>query len=148
MYNAWGTWYNKRVIRRGKRYTMIECEIIGHHKSLSKDFLSEVFFWAVSEIMPSRRRLDVTISLCHLEKPATGYHWNMDRYTHEIELEKNQSNADLITALFHELVHVRQTSNGIYSDDNVPYCERPTEIEAYEQQEELYTKWKKSQKAL
>ena len=127
---------------------MIECEIIGHHKSLSKDFLSEVFFWAVSEIMPSRRRLDVTISLCHLEKPATGYHWNSDRYTHEIELEKNQSPEDFITALFHEMVHVRQTSNGIYDDDNVPYTERPTEIEAYQQQEELYTKWKSHSKSI
>ena len=124
---------------------MIECEIIGHHKRLSKVFLSEVFFWAVSQIMPSRRRLDVTISLCDLEGAATGYHIYIDRYTHEIELEKDQSDADLITALFHELVHVRQTSNGIYADDNLPYHERPTEIEAYEQQEELYIKWKSSQ---
>lgn len=133
---------------RGRGILMVTVEIIGHHKRLSKDFLSEVFFWGISEIMPSRRKLDVTISLCDLEGDATGYHWNSDRYTHEIELEEKQSTSDLITALFHELVHVRQTSNGIYADDNVPYYERPTEIEAYQLQEELYTKWKKSPKVL
>lgn len=122
---------------------MISCEIIGSHSRISRRDLQEIFFWGISELMPSRRSLDVVISIYDLrDEGVTGYHCHSDRYNHEIELSKYQTRSDIITALFHELVHVRQTSNGIYSEDHIPYYERPTEIEAYQLQEELYIKWK------
>jgi hypothetical protein len=41
------------------------------------------------------------------------------------------------------MVHVRQAERGIEDSDEIPYYEKPTEIEAYKLQEELLEKWNK-----
>ena len=124
---------------------MIEIEIHGRHSTLSRKKILEVFFWGVSELMPRKQNLDVSLDIRSINDNVTGYHMHTDH--HEIELEKNQDESDFITALFHELVHVRQTERGVCMDESLPYYQRPTEIEAYQLQEELYTKWKKSHRA-
>ena len=93
--------------------------------------------------MPRKKNLDIILYISHLEEAdVTGYHIKTDRYTHEIEIECCQNEEDFLTAFFHELVHVRQTERGITSDTSLSYYDRPTEIEAYHLQEELYKKWK------
>lgn len=123
---------------------MIFFDIKGMHSTLSHSLLSEVFFWSITELMPRKKNLDITLHIIQIHSldRVTGYHWKTDRYTHEIEIERVQTEEDFLTAFFHELVHVRQTERGITSDTSLSYYDRPTEIEAYHLQEELYKKWK------
>lgn len=121
---------------------MIYVDIRGVYPLLSNSSILEAFFFAVSELMPRKKNLDVTVSIRTLRGDTTGYHIKTDRYTHEIEIECRQNEEDFFTAFFHELVHVRQTERGITSDTSLSYYDRPTEIEAYHLQEELYKKWK------
>ena len=108
--------------------------------------LEEAFFWALKELMPRKRNLDVTVEVKSLDS-AAGYHWMEYRGTHFIELDPNQTSDDFICCLFHEMVHIRQAERGIYNDESIPYMERPVEIEAYSLQEELIEKWKSSQQS-
>jgi hypothetical protein len=122
---------------------VVTLEINGKHTSISHSCILEAFFYAVKELMPRKKNLDIILYISHLEEvDITGYHIKTDRYTHEIEIECRQNEEDFLTAFFHELVHVRQTERGITSDESQSYYNRPTEIEAYHLQEELYKKWK------
>ena len=108
--------------------------------------LEEAFFWALKELMPRKKNLDVTLEIKPLED-AAGYHWMEYKGTHFIELDPNQTPNDFLCCLFHEMVHIRQAERGIYNDESIPYRERPVEIEAYSLQEELLSKWKSSQQS-
>jgi len=143
VYSLHQIWYNNSIIVEERRYILlIMCEVNGRHPSLSQKEILEVFFWGVSQLMPRKENLDVRIDIYNIDDNVTGYHCKTD--IHEIEIEKDQNISDFITALFHELVHVRQTERRIFSDQSIAYYDRPTEIEAYQLQEELYIKWKKN----
>tara|TARA_Y100000592_G_C5262807_1_gene218129 strand:+ start:84 stop:263 length:180 start_codon:yes stop_codon:yes gene_type:complete len=52
------------------------------------------------------------------------------------------SKEDLITAVFHEMVHVRQSERGEEMDFTLDYLDRPFEKEAYKLQESMLEKYK------
>ena len=52
------------------------------------------------------------------------------------------SKDDLITAVFHEMVHVRQSERGEKMDFTLDYLDRPFEQEAYKLQESMLQKYK------
>lgn len=122
---------------------MIICDIVNADSSRI-DLIEEAFWFGLKELMPRKQNLDVTITLCDTGDSACGWHMWMDKYTHEIELQKTLEEDDLLTALWHEMVHVRQTERGTdYSlEEDIPYYERPSEMEAYKLQEEILEKWK------
>jgi hypothetical protein len=125
---------------------MIYIDVIGdNYGPLIDDDIVKASLFAIKELMPRKKKLDIVIELCHTGEDAEGYHWLENKYTHthRIELNPYQSKKDFVTCLFHELVHVRQAERGIDDDDSLPYYERPNEIEAYKLQEELFKKWKK-----
>ena len=108
-----------------------------------KRMVKEAFFFAMKELMPRKKNLDVQFFLkWRLE--ADGYHCFIDRGEHEVELKRTMNDEDLITAVFHEMVHVRQYERNVPTDFDLPYLERPTEIEAYELQESMLEKYKYS----
>lgn len=110
---------------------------------LIDDDIVEATEFALKELMPRKKNLDITIELCDTGDSAEGWHWQEDRYIHRIELNPKLSLEDFVTCLFHELVHVRQAERGSPDYNELPYKERPTEIEAYQLQEELFEKWKR-----
>lgn len=122
---------------------MIYLEITGDDCYAVTDIdIKEAFDFAVKELMPRKKNLDVTIEICDTGDSACGWHLYVDKYTHEIQLSPQQTYDDFITALFHEMVHVRQAERGLLEDyEEIPYYERPTEVEAYKLQEELFDKW-------
>ena len=67
-----------------------------------------------------------------------------DDRVYEIRINKNQIGDDFLTAIFHEMVHVKQYIRGQLDQDSddLNYFDRPSEIEAYKLQEELLEKWK------
>jgi hypothetical protein len=123
---------------------MIRCDIL-YADSSRINLLEQAFWFGVDELMPRKQNLDVTISLCDTGDSACGWHLHVDKYTHEIELHPELEEDDLLTALWHEMVHVRQSERGSdYSkEEDMSYYDRPSEIEAYQLQEELLDKWKK-----
>ena len=120
---------------------MICIDVIGdQYGPLIDDDIVEASLFALKELMPRKKRLEITIEICPTGS-AEGWHWMEEKYIHRIELNPFLSTEDFVTCLFHELVHVRQAERGIEDDDSVPYHERPNEIEAYQLQEELFKKW-------
>ena len=54
-----------------------------------------------------------------------------------IRLSKSLSLSDLITTVLHELVHVSQYLRGMVMVNDLPYDERPHEIEAHGMEKQL-----------
>lgn len=122
------------------------------------DLLYKAYFFALKELMPRKQNLDVEITLTDIEGDADGFHMEVEKDVHEIELQQGLIEEDMITALFHEMVHVRQHCRGWLKDKGLiktwkgedyiaaystvdEYMALPWEAEAYKLQEELYTKW-------
>lgn len=121
---------------------MIWMDVNGGTK-LERTQIEEAFWWALKELMPRKQNLDVTIELTDTGDSACGY-WTGDKgHSHFIDIQTGQETSDLITALFHEMVHVRQCERNVLMDDTLPYYERPYEIEAYQLQEELWNRYSK-----
>lgn len=115
---------------------MIWLDITGGKKS-ERSKVEDAFWFALSKLMPRKQNLDVTINLTSL-KDADGYCHGIPGGEYEIEVKKGQSYPDLITTVFHEMVHVRQYERRVEMDDTLPYLDRPYEQEAYKLQEELW----------
>lgn len=110
---------------------------------LERTQVEDAFWFALKELMPRKQNLDVTIELTDTGDSACGW-WLGDKGgEHSIELQTGQETSDLITALFHEMVHVRQCERSVLMDDTLPYYERPYEVEAYTLQEELWNRYQK-----
>jgi len=107
--------------------------------------LAELAFWfALHELMPRKKNLDVEIHLKNLEEGYTGFQYTGDDTGHyHIEIQKKQDQDDFLTCIFHEMVHVKQDERGEYQgEDHLEYYDRPSEVEAYKLQEKLLKKWK------
>ena len=70
------------------------------------------------------------------------------RYIFHIRIKKGLNTEDLLTAIFHEFVHIKQHIRKEYDlfsihDENgkLAYLDRPYEIEAFKMQEELLEKF-------
>ena len=103
-----------------------------------KVLTKEIAEWCLGQLLPKVRTLDITIDLLNeLDGGADGYQWSgEDKRQHFIEINENQYYDDFVTAVMHEMVHVKQD----YRKDKRPIEER--EKEAYEQQEILFERWK------
>lgn len=120
---------------------MIYVTVTGGNKKEAR-LVEQAFDFALTELMPRKKKLDVEFFIRKLEGDVDGYHEYIDRGEHNIEIQSGLPDDDLVTVVFHEMVHVRQHEQGkIGFDTSVPYFERPCEIEAYHLQEELYDKW-------
>ena len=103
-----------------------------------KVLTKEIAEWCLGQLLPKVRTLDITIDLLNeLDGGVDGYQWSgEDNRQHFIEINENQYYDDFVTAVMHEMVHVKQD----YRKDKRPIKER--EKEAYEQQEILFERWK------
>jgi len=123
-----------------------------------RQIVSDAFDFAMRELMPRKKNLDVEISLRKFDEDADGWHLLIEKGEHEVDLKKDLSTDDLVTALFHEMVHVRQYERGQLKDNGIvkswegeeyiyvfstvdEYMQFPWEEEAYRLQEELWNKW-------
>ena len=103
-----------------------------------KALTEEIVRWCIRQLLPKVRTLDITVDLLdELDGGADGYQWSgEDNRQHFIEINENQYYDDFVTAVMHEMVHVKQD----YRKDKRPIEDR--EKEAYEQQEILFERWK------
>ena len=103
-----------------------------------KTLTKEIAEWCLGQLLPRVRTLDITIELLdEVDGGIDGAQWEgEDNRQHYIEINENLYYDDFVTAVMHEMVHVKQD----YRKDKRPIEER--EKEAYEQQEILFERWK------
>ena len=112
---------------------------VGTRVSAGRKVLTEeIVKWCIDKLLPRVRTLDITVDLLDgLDGGVDGYQWaGEDNRQHYIEINENLYYDDFVTAVMHEMVHVKQD----YRKDKRPIEER--EKEAYEQQEILFKRWK------
>ena len=116
----------------------IEVKVGKGVSSERKVLTEEIAEWCIGQLLPRVRTLDITIDLLDkLDKGADGYQWvGGDNKEHFIEINENQYYDDFVTAVMHEMVHVKQD----YRKDKRTIEDK--EKEAYEQQEILFERWK------
>ncbi len=138
---------------------MNDIQVFGSIKSKRK-LAKDVAYFCIDQLMPRIKTLDISI---HLDKiyQADGYCLAVTNREFNIEIEKTLNEEDFITAVCHEMVHVKQFARGETQDINIftkkwkgieylgaystvdEYMQLPWEKEAYKMQEELLQKWKK-----
>ena len=106
----------------------------------------------ISELLPRFRTLDITVNLVNIKSEAIGFCMEEDKNQFEIELDKKLSIKDMVTALCHEMVHVKQFAKKEMVDGiktgvpiwkskkislNTNYWDLPWEKEAYRMEKKL-----------
>jgi hypothetical protein len=76
--------------------------------------------------------------------PNYGYCCDLDDGEFEIDIKRTLRLRDMLTTLAHELVHVKQYIKGELTqtnEQNIPYWDRPSEIEAHGREVGLFITW-------
>ena len=123
-----------------------------------QDMAYQAVNFALKQLMPRKKNIDIEITITDIPGDADAYHCCIDKGEHELEIQTGLIEEDFMTAVFHEMVHVRQHERGLLKDHGVrkawkgeeyvgiydtteTYMNLPWEEEAYRLQEEIYTKW-------
>lgn len=115
--------------------------------------------FAVHKLMPRMKTLDITIEIKNIYDTVDGYCLQVDNRTFEIEIQKGIDIDDMVTAVFHEIVHVKQGARKELVDTGFctktwcgveyicitsttkEYMAQPWEAEAYYLQEKLFMEY-------
>ena len=108
--------------------------------------------YAISMIMFFKKKfnIDPYIEVCfrrqHLpyRHNSLGGCIQMEEGEYRIDLDRSMRLRTMLTTLAHELVHVKQYECGELtqnSEDNIPYWDKPSEIEAYGREVGLFVTW-------
>jgi len=117
--------------------------------------------FALKYLMPRKRNIEIEVMITDIPGDADAYHCCIDKGEHELEIQTGLIEEDFMTAVFHEMVHVRQHERGLLKDHGVrkawkgeeyigiydtvdTYMNLPWEEEAYRLQEEMYKEWIKT----
>jgi len=125
-------------------------EINGGNK-YQKKVAYNVIDMMIKALMPRMRTLDITVNIRKFTDDAIGYCMMEDTNREfEIEVSKDLSLKDFVTALCHEMVHAKQYArnemSGNITDrhwkrstvaDSVSYWDLPWEKEAYRMEDKL-----------
>ena len=106
--------------------------------------VTEALWFAKEYWLPRHRKLIVDVEIAPgLEAEADCFEGADDR-EYEIRIRKGLSYEDLVTAVFHEFVHIKQDVRKefpMFEPSEIPYFDRPWEIEAYAEQEKMWKKF-------
>ena len=107
--------------------------------------VTEALWFAKKYWLPNHRKLAVDVEITkHLDVDADCLEGD-DNREYEIRVKRGLDYEDLITAIFHEFVHVKQDvlkQFPMFTPTDIPYLDRPWEIEAYAEQEKMLTAFK------
>lgn len=113
-------------------------EITGGTKK-ERAIIEDALLFAKQYLMPRIRILEVDINLkknMEVDADVVG-----DEREFVMRIRKGQDRDDLLTAVFHEMVHVKQYVRNEFpvfeTGCDVDYLERPWEIEAFDLQEKM-----------
>lgn len=107
--------------------------------------ISEALCFAKSRLLPRHQSIEIEVVI----KKNLIYEADVIDADHErhfiMRVRKGMDREDLITAVFHEFVHIKQAVRKefpLFVPSDIPYLERPWEIEAYRMQEEMLKAFK------
>lgn len=113
-----------------------------------RQIVEEAAWFAWDYLMPRIKKCAVWIDIKRV-KMADGYCLKVDTREWEVEISKKLMGDNLLTTVFHEMVHVKQGVRREWEFDEVSYKTReeylnlPWEVEAYQLQEEILEAWHK-----
>lgn len=122
-------------------------DVLGGSKR-QRFLVEEAAWFAWDYLMPRIRNCCVWIELKRV-KMADGYCMKIDNREWEIEVNKKLMGDNLLTTVFHEMVHVKQGVRREWEFDEIKYkthdeyMKLPWEVEAYQLQEEILQAWHK-----
>lgn len=132
---------------------MITLDIKGTSSTKKKELIREAIMFSMKELMPRKQILHIDVIVQKM-KDVDGYCAPIDKDVFEIELRRNMNTEDLLTTIFHEMVHVKQYSRQELAEDDwgkgrwkdgsrwsYDSLVSPWEKEAYGMQEELLWRW-------
>ena len=105
--------------------------------------IEDAVVFAFQCLMPRvRKEVDIEV-VCRRLRGAEGYELETGDREFQIDIHNKLKGDDLLTCIFHEVTHVVQDLRKTRTQEmeEMPYLERPYEIEAYEQQEIILKKW-------
>ena len=127
-------------------------EVNGGNK-VQKEICYKVVNHMIKKLLPRFRTLDITVDLVKIKSDAVGFCMMLDTNRNfNIELDKGLGIKDMVQALCHEMVHVKQyarneMNDGIvkgkarwkkqYSAEDTNYWDLPWEKEAYRMEKKL-----------
>ena len=101
-----------------------------------EDLITKAIAFGCSKLFPNED--DVFINITAIRKQGVcGDCMYEDDNEFTIRLDKSLTLDNLITTVLHELVHVSQYLRGMVMINNLPYDERPHEIEAHSMEKQL-----------
>ena len=103
--------------------------------------IEDALWFAKSYLLPRHKIDEIEIESVK-DLHADGDCYDADDRSYIIRVNKELSEQDLLTTIFHEFVHIKQHIRKEYdlfaiNDNKVAYLDRPYEIEAFRVQEEL-----------
>ncbi|MFA7408338.1 MAG: hypothetical protein WCY93_11040 [Anaerolineaceae bacterium] len=118
-------------------------------KKLSEDLLDKAFLFACEYL--DLVNLEIVLSFEKLEDHQMGLTSFDEEEPISITIDKKLKPADMIRVLFHEMVHVKQYIEGHLEEGfnlkwmgeewDGAYEDAPWEVEAFDLEEEMVTKW-------
>jgi len=118
-------------------------EISGGTKRERK-LVEDAVLFAKKYLMPRIRDLDIEITITKKMEVDADVVGDVREY--EMRIRGGQDEEDLITSVFHEMVHVKQGVRKefpLFEDCDMEYLDRPWEKEAYDLQEKILDAYKK-----
>lgn len=124
-----------------------------------RELILEAIQFSIEQLMPRMKSLYIEVNLRKMEESYTGLCYPTDYKVKardfEIELQKGQTENELVSTVMHEMVHCKQYARGeLYQSirtnrlrwkgvDHMgtPYQDQPWEEEAYRLEEELFHMW-------
>ena len=109
--------------------------------------ISEALCFAKNYLLPRHKNIEVDVKVTKkLYADADVIEGDDDRHF-VLRVRKGMKKEDLLTAIFHEFVHIKQAIRKefpLFEINDIPYFERPWEIEAYDLQEKMLDKFNES----
>ena len=118
-------------------------------KKSEKDLVVKALWFAKDFVLPRHKNIEIDIELKKNIKCDADVVSGDEHREYIMRVRKGQSEENLLTSVFHEMVHVKQDvrkEHPLFDCSEIPYLERPWEIEAYELQEVMLTAFKKEEK--
>lgn len=119
--------------------------VIGGTKK-ERSAVAQALQFAKNYWLPRHRNLTVDVEITKYIDVEADVMEGCDEREYEIRVKRGMNYEDLITAIFHEFVHIKQDVRKefpMFVPSDIPYLERPWEIEAYAEQEKMLEKYKK-----
>jgi len=118
-------------------------------KKSEKDLVIKALWFAKDFLLPRHKNIEIEIELKKNIKCDADVVSGDEHREYIMRVRKGQTEENLLTSVFHEMVHVKQDvrkEHPLFDCTEIPYLDRPWEKEAYELQEVMLTAFKKEEK--